>query len=449
MINKIIMPEFVQTVLSRLSALGYKAYLVGGCVRDSLLGVKPADFDVATNASVVELKKIFSDYKTVNKNGERHGTVTIVDTLNTENSVEISTYKTTVKENGILSDLKHRDFTINAIAYNNYYIQNDGSIEDLKNKIIRCVGNPYDRFNEDYLRILRALRFASVLGFTIEENTKKAIFKMKNNLKSISAERIQKEFNKIITGKNCYKVLKEFREVIAVFIPKIQVMFEYNQMSPYHPNDLYEHTLQVTSHVTPDLVTRLSAFFHDIGKPQARTDETLDDGTVIGHYRGHAVFSQTVTKNILKRLKYPTNITKQILFLVFYHDFIFTEEKKNTRKFLKKLDEALPKENKILMVDKLLDIRYSDRLDHNFSASAKPLVRLSTIRKNAQEILAQNEALKITDLKINGYDLMKLGYQGVQIGECLNELLECVLDNELVNEKKTLLKFLKKKRKRR
>ncbi len=444
--KKITIPSSVEYVMSALSDAGHDVYLVGGCVRDSLLGLEPKDYDMTTDATVDEIKELYNKKhcKVYINNMKKHGTVLVrvKGTL-----CEISTFKSSYNQKTIRTDLDYRDLTINAIACDKYgsVVYNDTSLSDLSSGVIRAVGNPCDRFSEDPLRILRALRFASVYGFNIEAKTKETIFNMKEELTTVSAERISKEFNAILTGKNCFNVLKEYRDVIAVFIPEIKIMFDYNQNSKYHPNDLYIHTLNVVKNTEAVLPVRLAAFFHDIGKPDVRTFSKEKDGTLSCHYRGHSVYSNNITEEILHRLKYSKKEIAEICFLVLYHDFVFTGETNNLKKLFKLIGSKVAFLDKSVVFDRLLDLRQSDRRDHDYSSSDRPLVDLDKVRELGHKLLETFN--KTSKLAINGNDLIELGYKGKEIGDCLNDMTDAVLDEKLSNDKDSLMTYAKEKNK--
>lgn len=443
-------PTDVQTVLDRLTEHGHEAYIVGGCVRDSLLGLTPKDYDVTTSANTEEIKEIFKDCKIINNNGLKHGTVTVK--LNEESSnIEITAFKHSVdEENNILSDLKHRDFSINAIAYNvNGFVQlpNKAFFDDIENKVVKCVGKAEERFEEDCLRILRALRFASIYGFDIELDTEIAMRNMAHLINScVAVERINSELNKILLGKNCRYVLDKYRDIIAAIIPEIKVMFNFDQKSKYHPNDLYTHTLNVVANVDDNLILRLAALFHDIGKPKVqlhyRDSETKK---MYCHYYNHSTASYKIAQRILLRLNYPIKLIEEVLFLILYHDFEFTTKKKNARNLLKLINRHLHRKE-LEMAMLLLNLRKADRNDHDFSMSKIPLVDLDIVEKNIVEIVHEKECFSVSNLKVNGHDMMNLGYVGEfrqLIGTTLDAMVDAIVDESLINEKEDLIRFAK------
>lgn len=303
-----------EKLIRQLNNQGYEAFIVGGCVRDYLLGLTPHDTDICTNALPEQTKKCFEAYHTFDT-GIKHGTISVVCG---DEVYEITTYRidgdysdnrhpdSVSFTRNINEDLQRRDFTVNAMAYNAEYglVDPYGGKNDLKDKIIRCVGNPDTRFNEDALRILRALRFASVYGFSIEENTSKSIFKNADLLKNIATERVTSEFLKLICGKDAVKILDAYRETIAVIIPEITVMFNFNQNNIHHSYDLWQHTLTALGTIEPNSILRMTMLLHDIGKPSVKTT----DNSGQSHFQGHQLESKKIADKILHRLRLPSDL---------------------------------------------------------------------------------------------------------------------------------------------
>lgn len=439
-----VIPDFVRQVMDKLKAAGFEAFVVGGCVRDSLLGHKPSDYDVTTAALPADIKTIFQGYRIVNNNGEKHGTITV---MMEKNLVEITTYRPSKlkRRPTIEDDLSSRDFTINAIAYNDDRgFVGQEFIQDIDRKLIRAVGDPYDRLDEDGLRILRALRFASTLGFDIEENTSIALFQCKDLLKIIAKERIQEELNKILLGKNCYEVLKKYRSIFSVFIPKLEECFDFDQKNKYHRHDLYEHTLQVVRGVEPILELKLAALLHDIAKPESVIKDTDENGNEYYHYYGHPIKSAAITSDVLKALKYPNQTIELVTFLVKYHDYSFTEEKRNVKKLLNHIDKELPSFDEKTVFEMVLNLRQADRSDHDYSTIDEPLSNLNVVRTILEEVLREKDCFSVKNLAINGTDLMNLGWKGKAIGGALKVLVQKVIDEELENDRDVLLQAVKK-----
>lgn len=436
---KIALPASVKLILDRLNSQGFESYIVGGCVRDSLLGLSPNDWDITTDALPNEIVSCFSDYKRV-ETGIKHGTVGVI----IENNIfEITTYRidgdykdcrhpdSVEFSNKIEFDLARRDFTINAMAYNEKegLVDLYGGIDDLKLKAIRCVGNPDKRFNEDALRILRALRFAAVYDFSVEINTAEAIYNNCRLLSNISAERIAAEFNKLICGKSAPYILNRFRKIFAVFIPEIEVMFGFDQNNPHHNKTLWKHTTSAVSHIEPNLVLRLTMFFHDIGKPLA---QKYDEVKKLCHYKGHNRFSSAITENVLKRLKYSNEIIENVCLLIKYHDVRFSDNKKQ----IKHVMAAIGEEN----FSKLLKVQKADLLAQSFYMREAKLRNFTLAEQTFAGILAENECFQLKDLEINGHDLIHLGIsEGRNIGKTLKILLSMVIDGKLENKKAVLI----------
>ena len=442
--NKIKIPDYCKKIMSVLSANGFESYLVGGCVRDSLMGEKPHDYDITTNATPQEMLECFKDFKVV-ETGLKHGTLTVV--IDNKN-IEITTYRVDGEYDdnrhpkevsftrNLKEDLKRRDFTVNAMSYNDIsgVVDLYNGAEDIKNRIIRCVGEPDKRFNEDGLRILRALRFASVLGFDIESNTAKSIVKNKDLLNNISVERIFQEFKKLICGKNAEKILLEYKEVIAVFIPEIKPCFNFDQNTKYHSYDVYTHIIKTVSAVESDEKLRLSAFFHDIGKPLVYfTDE---NGT--GHFYGHNNTSMKIAQAVLKRLKCDNETLCFVAQMVKYHDIEIVPTEKAVKRFLNKSSP--------LFLRELVKIKRADALAHaeQYRDREEYLRSLLDILLKIEE---ENQCFTLKNLAVNGRDLIELGVKpNEEMGKILNNLLKAVIDGEVKNEKEELINFLRNQR---
>ena len=430
------MPYEIDTAIDLLQRSGFEAYLVGGAVRDFIMGIEPNDFDLTTNASPNEIKIVFQDYNQFVNSGFDHGTVSVI--IN-DKTIEITTYRG--DEDTLLSDLSKRDFTINAIAYNKNRgfigLKEDNEIigiKDIEYRVIRCVNSPRDRFNEDPLRILRALRLAITLDFNIENFTSKLMHYYKDLLKNVSIERIREEFNRIIVSPNAPKYLHEYRDIIAVFIPEIEDMFDFDQKNRYHPNDLYTHTINVLAKVSPDLETKLAAFFHDIGKPHAIVYDK-DLGDKYYHFYDHPEVGAKMTKVILKRLKMPKTLIDDVVTLVLYHDYFFSLSMKNTRRLLNKLG---PNADELFL--KLLDLKNADYLDHQNLEGL--IVDLTKVKENYEVIKKENQAYQIKDLAIGGNILFEYGYRGEEIGKKLNQILDLVIDGKIENTKENIINYL-------
>lgn len=437
----ILIPNEVEIALNLLYKSGFEAFIVGGCVRDSLLDKPVTDYDITTSALPNDILSVFNGYTTI-ETGIKHGTITVI--INSL-LIEITTYRVDGNyldsrhpekvnfTSSLEEDLARRDFTINAITYSKVCGIKDffNGIDDLNNKTIRAIGSPDKRFNEDALRILRALRFASTLNFNIEEGTKISIHKNKDLLNNISKERIASEFTKLICGDNFYNILNEFSDVIAVFIPEITPMIGFNQNTPYHIYDVFTHTLHSMSHVENNPILRLSMLFHDIGKPHCYTEDVKH----VGHFYGHAAYSSQITKDVLHRLKFDNDTIYKVYNLVKYHDSNIPCEKKVIKRWLNKFGEETMRN--LVLVKKADNLakapKFSDRL-----------IAIQKYNELINEIIVSNECFSLKNLAINGNDLIALGIpSGKQIGEYLNILLNAVIDGKCENTKKHLLIFLK------
>lgn len=430
---KIEIPNYVSLIQQRLINAGYECYLVGGCVRDALLGLKSKDYDLTTNCEKDVLKELFSDYHIINNNGEKHNTIT----LHTDNdNIEITAFKHDENEpNNLISDLSHRDLTINAMAYNGELIDFNGGYNDLMNKVIKCVGNPEDRIIEDPLRILRILRFASKLDFLVDESTKIAIEKYVHLLKNVSPERIKVELDGIFSGKNIKSILMEYKDVLFQILPELKRTYNFDQRNPYHSNTLFIHTVNVCSSVNNNPLLRMAALLHDVAKPLCMTV----DENGIGHFYGHADLGCGVAEEILKRLKYSNDEINNICYLIKFHDSNIILNKKS----IKKNFMHTPNQDEQLFF-MLIELMNADKGDHTI----KQLTDLNAVKEIVTQIKEENECMKLSDLKLNGYDMMTLGYQGKNIGLALDYLLTAVVDEKVNNVKEELIAFLDKEYKK-
>lgn len=433
-------PFFVSVLIDTLTENGYEAFAVGGCIRDSLLGIQPKDYDVTTNATPYEIKEVFNNYKII-ETGIRFGTLTVISE---GNPVEITTYRidgdyydnrrpeNVFYTSDLAEDLRRRDFTVNAMAFN----EKSGIIDlfdgriDLKNGIIRTIGNPYDRFNEDGLRIMRALRFASRYNFKIEKKTSEAIHNLRFLLKNIAVERIASEFNQLLCG-NCEEILREYADVISVFIPEIQKCIGFEQYSKYHNRDVYEHIITTVAAIKPVKHLRLTMFFHDIGKPQY----FKKDENGVGHFKGHAGGSCEIAEMVLRELKYDSETINKVLILVKNHDIVIENRENLLKRLLNRLGEEL-----------LLDL-ISVHIADDCGKATEFQFRIEEYKAAAEtvkKIIADRQCFSLKELDIDGNDLIKLNYKGKAIGYILNTLLEKVIDGSVENKKTNLIAEAKK-----
>ncbi len=433
-------PDNVCFVLRRLRDGGYESYLVGGCVRDSLLGNTPKDYDVATNARTAQIEEAFAGAAgcRVIETGIKHGTVTVI----TDGfPVEVTTYRvdgtysdgrhpdSVMFSDGIEDDLSRRDFTVNAMAYSPEagFVDLFGGEEDLRQGVIRCVGDPDRRFHEDALRILRALRFASVLGFAIEPDTAAAIRRKRHCLGLLAKERVTAELFGLLCGAHAAEVLREYREVIAEVLPPIAPMFDCRQDNPYHIYDVWEHTLQVVANIPPDRVLRLAALLHDSGKPHCRTTDA--DG--VGHFYGHADISAAICGDIFARyLRTDKKTAARVTLLVRCHDEPIEPSRRVMHRRLVKYGEEVLRQ--------LLALHRADVLGQS-PAYRSRLDALDNAVCILDELVSESACMSLNDLRINGGDLMAMGISpGPGLGQLLRTLLTEVCDGRLANEQNAL-----------
>ena len=437
---KIQLPEKVNTIIQTLQEHGYEAYAVGGCVRDSLLGREPGDWDITTSASPDETKKLFA--RTVDT-GIEHGTVTVllgkegfeVTTFRIDGKYEDSRHPTEVIfTRNLREDLLRRDFTINAMAYNDTegIVDIFGGMDDLKRKIIRCVGNARERFGEDALRIMRGVRFAAQLGFSLEKETKEAMTELAPTLEKISAERIQTELVKLLVSDSPELIREAYHlGITAVILPEFDAMMRTGQETKYHKYDVGEHTVQAVCNVPPDKVLRLTMLLHDVAKPEMKTVDA--DGTA--HFKGHDIRGEQKAKEILRRLKFDNDTIHKVTKLVRWHDYRMPAEKKNVRKAMSKISAEL--------FPMYLLVKRADILAHSMYRREEELENLSGLQKCYEEIVADHECVSLKQLAVTGTDLIGIGMKpGKQIGEVLNELLRIVLEYPEFNNKEHLLRFV-------
>ena len=438
-------PSPVDSILQILTRNGFDACVVGGCVRDSLLRKEPTDWDVATSALPEETMRVLGDIPIL-KTGLKHGTVTA---LSGGMPIEITTYRIdgtysdgrrpdTVTFTRLLrEDLSRRDFTVNAIACRRTgeLVDEFGGRNDLAQKTIRCVGSPDQRFREDGLRILRALRFASVLNFTIEPETAESLVKNRSMLDEIARERISAEFTKLLCGVSAERILREYREVIAQFIPEIRASFDFPQNNPHHVYDVWEHTLKSVAAVPPDPVLRLTMFLHDLGKPAC----FLKDAGGTGHFYGHPQASAELAATVLKRLRYSKKMIGAVTLLVRQHDLSLPDDEKILRRRLNRLGE----EN----LRRLMEVRAADTLAKS-PADRERLPLLNKTKKVLDHILREKQCFSLRDLAVNGNDLIAAGFpEGIEVGCLLSLLLEAVINGTCPNRRPDLLSYVKQKRK--
>ena len=435
------MPQAVREIIEVLEGAGYEAFAVGGCVRDAVLGRVPADWDITTSAMPEEVKALFS--RTIDT-GIQHGTVTVmkdhvgyeVTTYRIDGEYEDARHPKEVSfTSNLVEDLKRRDFTINAMAYNDRVgiVDEFDGIGDLENKIIRCVGEPKERFGEDALRILRAVRFSAQLGFGIDEATKEAMKALAKNLEKISAERIQVELVKLLVSDHPdYLRVAYETGITAVVLPEFDECMKCEQNNPFHIYTVGEHTLHSLMQVENDKVLRLTMLFHDFGKPM--THSKNEEG--VSKFYGHPGVSSEMAREIMRRLKFDNDTTDKVKKLVAEHDRFIKNEPNRVRRALSKITKEL--------FPYFLKVRRADILAQNPAIQEERLAELAELTKLYEEILEKEQAVSIKELAIDGKDLLAAGVkQGRQIGDILNNLLELVLEEPEKNEKEILLSHVK------
>lgn len=434
-------PDYVEDILDRLIDNDYRAYIVGGSVRDSVMGKKPSDYDVATSAKPDDIERVFSNYKTYSP-GREFGTIVVVTS---KGNVEVTTFRLEGKytdgrrpdfiefTTSLEEDLKRRDFTINAMAYNHEegLIDLFQGVKDIEDGLIRCVGNPYIRLNEDYLRILRAVRFATQLDFLIDIETSNACMELSHKLDTVSVERIRDELFKILLAEKpsngilLMRSLGLLKEVIPELIPAIG----FDQRNPHHDRSVFQHTLLVMDNTPPILNLRLAALLHDIGKPYTFTIDP--DG--IGHFYGHDKESVKIGKEVLLRLRCSTKLIEETLNLVKEH---MNHSPKMKNKALKRQLQRIGQEN----MKNLIHLQIADRLSKNGKKDIDYLLKKT---KQVDEIIDNKEPYKKAHLAINGSDLKEIGYkEGRIIGKILEYLLNYVLENPHKNNREDLLEIV-------
>ena len=433
-------PAHVRGIMERLAEAGYESYLVGGAVRDMLLDSTPADFDLTSNATPEQILRVFHGF-TVVPTGIAHGTVTVISS---GYPIEITTYRIDGSysdarrpdgvsfSKSLAEDVKRRDFTINALAMDSEgnVIDYVGGVADLENKLIRSVGEPGQRLQEDALRILRALRFSAVLGFPIEKETRRSLFRHKNLLPKVSAERIWSELTGLICGEYADQVLLYYARILGVVIPEILPMRGFNQHNPHHCYDVLEHTAYVVKNTPPDKTLRLAALFHDIGKPVV----FVMDADGIGHFYGHQKVSRDIAHDVLLRLKADNRTRERVETLVLWHDVEIEPSEKIIRRRLGQFGESLLRD--------LLTLKRADTLAQS-EKSRYRLEEQANIYKLLDIVLSGNACFSMKDLAVNGDDLLRMGApRGPGIGVILDELLRLVIDGELPNDREKLLKYV-------
>lgn len=430
-------PVFVREILAKLESAGYEAWCVGGCVRDLLLGTSPSDWDVTTSALPEEVLSLFVGCSL--PTGLQHGTITV---CTEEGNVEVTTFR---KDGAYLDhrrpesveftatleeDLLRRDFTVNAMAMDLRGELRDpyGGRADLEKRVLRCVGDPDARFEEDALRIMRALRFSAVIPMEIEPATAERIHAKRELLRDIAAERIQTELCKLLCGQCAADVLRLYPDVIGVFWPELLETVGFDQKNYHHCYDVWEHTLHAVEATPSDLILRLTVLLHDIGKPRC----FLLDEQGVGHFRGHGAVSRDLSDAMLRRLKFSNAVRETVVRLVEWHDRKIVGTERAIRRALFHLGEA--------DLRRLIMVKRADNLAQapEFLGRQQELTALEEL---LEEVLRADACFSLKQLAVDGSDLQEMGFVGAAIGTMLRKLLSCVIEEELPNEREALLGF--------
>ncbi len=439
------LPGKVKYIIDTLVQAGHEAYAVGGCIRDSILGRVPGDWDITTSASPQQVKQLF--LKTVDT-GIQHGTVTVMEG---REAFEVTTYRIdgeyedqrhpreVIFTSSLLEDLKRRDFTINAMAYNDTegLIDAFHGMEDIEKQVIRCVGNPVDRFNEDALRMMRAVRFAAQLGFTIEENTQSAVRRLAQNLDRISAERIQAELVKLLVSEHPEMMRTVYELGMSqVFLPEFDEMMKTPQNNRYHKYNVGEHSILAMQNIRNDKVLRLTMLLHDVGKPACRT---VDENGIY-HFYGHPAQGAKMAKIILRRLKFDNDTIRSVTNLIAWHDDRPSLREASVRRAIHRVGlEQYPA---------LFEVKRADTLAKNNYRRKEKLELIDSYESLYHEIMAKRQCLTLKDLAVNGTDMLELGLErGKEIGVTLNRLLMHVLERPEDNTREILMNLVKTEQK--
>ncbi len=441
---KIKIPENVNIIINTLVSRGYSAYAVGGCIRDSVMGTLPHDWDICTSARPEEILSALGKHNVI-ESGLKHGTVTVhfgdelyeITTFRADGAYTDNRHpENVIFIRSLRDDLARRDFTVNAMAYNeaeglcDYF----GGTDDIRDKVIRCVGDPDKRFNEDALRILRALRFASRLGFEIERNTSDSIRRNSGLLRNISVERIASELVGILDGEYCERILMEYTDVLSVFIPEIQPMIGLEQRNPHHVYDVWTHTVKVIVNSPHGRLMRLAALLHDIAKPRCATV----DEKGIGHFHGHPALGAEMAGKILKRLHFDNDTIDKVRLLIKYHDLRPQPEPKQVRRLISKTGTE--------MFLPLMELKKADAMGQNPETIKEKLEYTDRLEQMYRELTADGSEFNIKTLAINGNDLISLGISpGREIGRLLKEMLELVIEGGIRNDREELLREVRRR----
>ena len=443
------LPREVSDLIDRLEQAGYSAYAVGGCVRDTLLSLHPHDWDLCTSARPEEMQAVFRGERLA-ETGLKHGTLTVVID---HHPYEITTFRTdgtytdhrhpdsvTFVED-VSGDLARRDFTVNAMAYSprTGLVDLFGGRRDLENRVIRCVGTPADRFREDALRILRALRFASAYDFALEAETDKALRLLAPTLKTVAAERIQAELLKLLCGPGAGRILRAYPDVLTIIIPEIGPMVGYDQRNHHHHFDLWEHTVQAVENMPAEPDLRLTMLLHDTGKPAVCTVDDRGEA----HYRGHQAASAVIAERVTDDLRCDRKTRDRVIRLVRYHDIPLRTDSGAVnldRSFLlRRLNRFGEEDFRALIL-----IHRADRIATGHSPREREDRRMAERIAALDALLAEKPCFTLKDLAVNGNDLQAMGLKGPAVGDALKQLLDAVMDGKIPNEKAQLNEFVTK-----
>lgn len=439
------LPEQVRLALARLEDAGYEAFVVGGAVRDYVRGADTGtDWDITTSALPEETETVFAGYRVI-ETGMKHGTVTVL--LDGE-PLEITTYRVDGGYSdhrhpdevrftrSLREDLRRRDFTMNAMAYSprTGVVDPFGGQADLAAGVVRCVGEPDRRFQEDALRILRALRFASALGMGIHPDTARAARDNRSLLTSVAAERVRAELTKLLCGADAERLLLEFPDILSVPLPEIGAMVGFDQHNPHHDRDIWGHTAAVTAAIPAQPVLRWAALLHDVGKPPCFS--LAEDG--VGHFYGHAAESARMADGILRRLRFDTDSREEIVRLIRYHDLPIQPERKPVKRLMNKLGPDA--------VRRLIELHKADTRGQSAICAGR-IAEYDAVAAVLDEILNEKECFSLRELVVNGIDMMALGLAGRDIGRVLNACLTAVMEEKLPNERGALLEYAKQVKK--
>ena len=438
-------PTGARKIIARLEQHGYEAYIVGGCVRDSLMGKRPSDWDICTSARAEEMMELFED-KRVIPTGIQHGTLTI---LAEDGAYEVTTFridgeyldhrhpKSVAFTRELAEDLSRRDFTINAMAWHpeRGLIDLFGGVEDLRDRLVRAVGDPVQRFNEDGLRMLRMVRFATVLDFDYDPATYDAVRKQGHLLQYISKERIQVELNKILLAAHPARGLEDLYTLgmYPYIIPLMCHTVGFAQRGGHHFLDVFEHSLLAVGVIAPELVLRLTMLLHDIGKPFVwDSSESLS----YDRFDDHAAVSAKLAGKILRDLKYDNATRKDVVELIAHHNDILLPDPVNVRRALARLGEVQTR--------RLVQVKVADLIAHDLAGEREKILALfAEISDVIDEVVARGDCTSVKALAIGGQDMMALGLSGRAIGQMLNAALELVLEKPKMNTRETLLNWVR------